>query len=168
MTVNTERYLQILRKFWAALGQRKRVVGAEQWFQQDGATHTSNSSLNWPRQLFPHRLISRRCDPEWAPHSPDLNPPDFYLWGYLKDSVYTNNPQTIPDLKAVIAAKNQGDSKGRMRQSYPKLCTSGASVCAAWRSTSGTHLGASMKHTFFKAQTSNFAKMSCIDSNLCD
>ena len=106
MTMNTERYLQILRKFWAALGQRIRIVRAEQWFQQDGATpHTSNDSLNWLRQFFPNHLISRRCDPEWAPHSPDLNPPDFYLWGYLKDNVYTNNPQTIPDLKAAIAAK---------------------------------------------------------------
>ena len=103
MTVNTERSLQILRKFWAALGQRRRVVRAEQWFQQDGATpHTSNDSLNWLRQLFPDRLISRRCDPEWAPHSPDLNPPDFCLWGYLKDNVFTNNPQTISDLKAAI------------------------------------------------------------------
>ena len=80
MTVSTERHLQILRKFWAALGQRRRVVRAEQWFQQDGATpHTSNDSLNWLRQLFPDRLISRRCDPKLAPHSLDLNPPDFYL-----------------------------------------------------------------------------------------
>ena len=65
MTVNTERYLQILRKFWAALGQPRRVVRAEQWFLQDGATpHTSNDSLNWLRQLFPDRLISWRCDSE--------------------------------------------------------------------------------------------------------
>ena len=106
MTVNTERYLQILRNLWAALGQRRRVVRAEQWFQQDGATpHTSNDSLKWLGQRFPDRLISRRCDPEWAPHSPGLNPPDCYLWGYLKDNVYTNNPQTIPDLKAAIADK---------------------------------------------------------------
>ena len=80
ITVNTERYLQILGKFWAALSRQRRVVRAEQWFQQDGATpHTSNDSLNWLRQLFPDRLISRRYDPEWAPHSPDLTPPDFYL-----------------------------------------------------------------------------------------
>ena len=105
MTVNTERYLQILRKFWPALGQRRCVVRAEQWFQQDGASsHTSNYSLNWLRQLFLDRFISR-CAPEWAPHSPDLNPPDFYLWVYLKDNVYTNNPQKNSDLKAAIAAK---------------------------------------------------------------
>lgn len=106
LTVNTERYLQVLRKFWAALGRRRGVVRGAQWFQQDGATpHTSNESLTWLQERFPDRLISRRCNPEWAPHSPDLNPPDFYLWGYLKDNAYTNNPQTVPDLKAAIAAQ---------------------------------------------------------------
>jgi len=33
-----------------------------------------------------------------------LEPPDFYLWGYLKGRVYGNNPQPIPDLKAAITA----------------------------------------------------------------
>jgi len=26
------------------------------------------------------------------------------MWGYLKDRVYGNNPQTIPDMKAAIRA----------------------------------------------------------------
>ena len=82
VTINTERYVQVLREFWTALGRRRGVVRALQWFQQDGATpHTSNESLAWLRQRFPDRLISRRCDPEWSPHSPDLNRPYFYLWG---------------------------------------------------------------------------------------
>jgi hypothetical protein len=34
-----------------------------------------------------------------------LEPPDFYLWGYLKDNVYEKNPQTIGELKAAITAK---------------------------------------------------------------
>ena len=38
-------------------------------------------------------------------HSPELNPPDCYLWGYLKDNVYENNPQTIGELKAAITGK---------------------------------------------------------------
>ena len=33
-----------------------------------------------------------------------LEPPDFYMWGYLNDRVYGNNPQTIPDLKVAITA----------------------------------------------------------------
>ena len=66
--------------------------------------HSSNESLAWIQQRFPDRLITRRCDPQWSPHSPDLYPPDFYLCGYLKDRVYGNNPQTIPDLKTAITA----------------------------------------------------------------
>ena len=34
----------------------------------------------------------------------DLNPPDFYLWGYLKDNVYGNKPQIIPELKTAITS----------------------------------------------------------------
>ena len=106
VTINTERYVQVHGKFWTALGRWRGVVRVLQWFQQDGATHhtSKNESLAWLHQRFPDRLISRRCDPQWSPHSPDLNPPDFYLWGYRKDSVYGNNPQTIPDLKAAIRA----------------------------------------------------------------
>jgi len=103
--INTKRYVQVFGKFWTALGRRKRVIRFLQWFQQDGATpHTSNESLAWLQQRFPDRLISRHCDPQWSPHSLDLNPPDFYLCGYLKNRMYGNNPQTIPNLKAAITA----------------------------------------------------------------
>jgi len=93
----------VLGKFWTVLGRRRGVFRVLQWFQQDGATsHTSKESLAWLQQRFSDRLISRRCDPQRSPHSPDLKDPDFYIWGYLKDRVYGNNPQTIPDLKAAI------------------------------------------------------------------
>jgi len=106
VSINTERYVQVLGKLWTALGRRRGVVRVVQWFQHDGATpHSSNESLASLQQRFPDRLlISRSCDPQWSPHSPDLNLPDFYLWGYLKDRVYGNNPQTVPDLKAAITA----------------------------------------------------------------
>ena len=70
-----------------------------------GHPHTSNVSLASLRERFDDRLISRRCDVEWAAHSSDLNPPDVYLWGYLKENVYENNPQTIGKLKAAITGK---------------------------------------------------------------
>ena len=38
----------------------------------------------------------------WPPRSPDLNPPDFYLCGYLKTVVYYPMPKTIEDLVANI------------------------------------------------------------------
>ncbi|KAI6661982.1 hypothetical protein LOD99_9652 [Oopsacas minuta] len=74
-----------------------------QWFQQDGAgPHTANVSIEWLKQHFKKRIVSRRCQIEWAPYSPDLNPPDFYLWGYLKNKVYEEKPRDLNQLKEKI------------------------------------------------------------------
>lgn len=106
VTINSERYIAVLSKFYRALGRMRGVDRDSQWFQQDGATpHTSNASLGWLEQHFPGRIISRRTDNEWAPHSPDMSPPDFYLWGFLKDNVYTDNPNTVAALKREITKK---------------------------------------------------------------
>jgi hypothetical protein len=39
----------------------------------------------------------------WPPRSPDLTPPDYFLWGHLKAQVYANKPRTIEALKANIS-----------------------------------------------------------------
>ncbi|GBO40468.1 hypothetical protein AVEN_267533-1 [Araneus ventricosus] len=33
---------------------------------------------------------------EWPPCSPELNPLDFFLWGYIKQRVYETPPPTLP------------------------------------------------------------------------
>ena len=40
-----------------------------------------------------------------------LNPPNFYLWVFLKDRVYQNNPQRIAELKDAITQKIRGLAK---------------------------------------------------------
>ena len=35
----------------------------------------------------------------------DLTPPDFFLWGYLKERVYRGKPRSIADLKAKIESE---------------------------------------------------------------
>jgi len=124
VAINTERYVQVLGKFWTALGRRRGIVRVFQWFQQDGATpHSLHESLAWLQQRFPDRLISRRCDPQWSPHSPGWKPPDFYLWGYLEDRVYENNPQTIPDLKTAITAATRAiprEKCGRVIENFAR------------------------------------------------
>ena len=62
------------------------------------------------KDLFQMRPLALQADLAlpWSQHSPDLNSPDFYLWGYLKDRVYEHNLQTIPDLKAAIRAEIGG------------------------------------------------------------
>ena len=39
---------------------------------------------------------------KWPPRLPDLTPPDFFLWGTLKDLVYNKKPQIIEELTEAI------------------------------------------------------------------
>ena len=106
LMVNSQRYTEVLQRFWTILGRRRGFERDGQWFQQNGAApHTSNETLQWLRHRFGDLLISRRCGIEWAPQSPDLKHPDFYICGYLKDKVYENNPQIIPKLKTAITGR---------------------------------------------------------------
>ena len=105
VTVNTERCVEMMwKKFIPALRRKRGVDMNTMFYKQDGATlHTSNVSLEYLCRYFPRdRLISRCTDNPWPAHSPDLSPPDFFLWGYLKERVYHNNPQTIDALKENI------------------------------------------------------------------
>ena len=78
----------------------------EMWFQQDGATaHTARATVELLRQIFGHRIISRNSEISWPSRSPDLMPPDYFLWGYLKERVYINKPHTIQKLKDNICAE---------------------------------------------------------------
>jgi hypothetical protein len=67
------------------------------WLQQDeGTSHTASSTMEMLKQFSDDRIISKNLSP---PRSPDLTPPDYFLWGYLKQVVYSNRPQIIEDLK---------------------------------------------------------------------
>ncbi|KAJ4432432.1 hypothetical protein ANN_21051 [Periplaneta americana] len=37
----------------------------------------------------------------WTPNSPDLTPPDFFVWGFVKDIVYSQKRGNIDDLRCV-------------------------------------------------------------------
>jgi len=39
-TMNTERYVAVLMKFWTSLGRHRGIDRDDQWFQQDGAIPT--------------------------------------------------------------------------------------------------------------------------------
>ncbi|KAA6389945.1 MAG: putative Transposable element Tc3 transposase [Streblomastix strix] len=68
------------------------------YFQQDRApAHTAKSTLEYLHDLFDDRLIGKFLNFVWPPRSPDLTPPDFFLWGYLKDHVYEPQPQSLID-----------------------------------------------------------------------
>ena len=89
--------------------RRKRVPMRVQWFQQDGATpHTTDEVLTFLHRHFNRRVISNRYPDlfnaglKWPPTSPDLNPCDFFLWGFLKQEVFKQAPRTLTELRLKI------------------------------------------------------------------
>jgi len=53
---------------------------------------------------FPNRWTGRDGPTPWPPRSPDITPPpiDFFLWGYVKDKVFSTPVPDIKNLKARI------------------------------------------------------------------
>jgi hypothetical protein len=58
---------------------------------------------------------------KWPPRSPDLNPCDFYLWGYLKSVVYNPLPKTLDELKANIEREIKKISKETLKKVFLDL-----------------------------------------------
>ena len=52
--------------------------------------------------FFDDRIISKAL---WPPRSPDLSPPDFFLWGALNGKAYANKPCTIQELETTFDVK---------------------------------------------------------------
>ena len=71
-------------------------------FMQDGApAHTSRLTLVWQETTFRDRLISNKSDFMWPPCSPDLNPCEFFLRGYMKE-VHRAQPGSTAEVKQLI------------------------------------------------------------------
>lgn len=59
-------------------------------FQHDGAPpHFSIQVREHLDNEYPNRWIGRGGPHEWPPRSPDCNPCDYFLWGHLKNEVYS-------------------------------------------------------------------------------
>lgn len=89
-TVTSARYISnILKPFFVQLNEHEKQTG---WFQQDGFNKMVQQHIQHTQVciqlvkcleivLFPALGL-------WPARSPHLTPPDFYLWGKLKGSVY--------------------------------------------------------------------------------
>ena len=103
-TVNQHTYLDMLKNFFWP--KHYRVESHKKYyFQQDGATpHTANMVQEWLQSKFGEKFMTKK---QWPPRSPDLNPCDYFLWGYLKSKVYKPLPKTLDDLKENITREIQ-------------------------------------------------------------
>ena len=112
--VTAEKYKQLLNdQFLPKIKSLHRI--RQFWFQQDGARpHRTADVFECLINAFRHRIIGLDVQKyggeglEWPPFSPDLNPCDYFLWGFLKDRVYRTSPQTIDDLKQAIKTEIMG------------------------------------------------------------
>lgn len=99
------RYQQVLRRIKPRL--RRAGLTAEEidalWYQHDNApAHTARASQDVLHELFGNNYIGRGGRIFWPPRSPDLNPLDFFLWGFIKEYEYRSEIETLEQLVACI------------------------------------------------------------------
>lgn len=101
-TVNAENYIKMLESQVLPELFRRQPHGLFS-LQQDGASpHTAAVTQAWLKMSLPGSWIGAGGPMDWPAKSPDLSPLDFFLWGFLKSSVYEDSPQTPEALKAAI------------------------------------------------------------------
>lgn len=89
-------------------------------FQQDGAPpHWTLAVRQFLNQTFPQRWIGRDSPfSHWPPRSPDMTPMDFFLWGFLKSKVYTQQILTLEELKQRIDAAFEEVTEGMIDRAF--------------------------------------------------
>jgi len=100
-TVDQDSFSRMLKSFFWPKVVRQNYK--KFYFQQDGAKpHIANKVQNYLKSKFGDKFMDKN---RWPPRSPDLNPCDFYLWGYLKLRVYNPIPNNLDELKCNIERK---------------------------------------------------------------
>ena len=101
-SVNQHVYLDMLKSvLWPAV----RGVSSRRsyYFQQDGATaHTTNMVLEWLKNKFGDRVISRNTAQPWPAKSPDMSPLDFWFWSVCLTELRRSPPNSLEELKNTV------------------------------------------------------------------
>ena len=74
------------------------------WTQDGAPCHRSRHVMEQLDSLFEDRVVALNSirGLTWPPNSPDFNPLDYFLWGYLKAQVFFPKPKTVTELKTRI------------------------------------------------------------------
>ena len=85
-------------------------------FQQDGTpADTSRIVTEYSQRNLGDRWISKRGPVNWPPRSPDLTPLDFFLWGYVKDKVYSEEIYLLSILSLELLRQKEASMLLRYR-----------------------------------------------------
>lgn len=104
-----ELYLNFLRTVVPDLLVAANVNRRGLFFQHDGAPpHFYQQVRQYLDEQFPNRWIGRGGPHAWPPRSPDLTVLDYYLWGHMKQIVYSEEVNTREELRQrIVEASNQ-------------------------------------------------------------
>jgi len=108
--------MEIFNTFVNQVDDEELSIG---YFQQDVVTsHTSHASMAEIQSFFSDRVTSKGL---WPLRSPNLMPPDYFLWGYLKGRVYQNKPRNIDALKANITEEIQAVTADVLARTFQNM-----------------------------------------------
>lgn len=97
-------------------------------FQNDGAPcHYATQVRNYLDRMYPNRWIGRNGPIRWPPRSPDLNPIDFFVWGFYKEITYARaclNEQELREKIQEAGRAVKGNRQGfrRLKQNFLRRC----------------------------------------------
>lgn len=96
--LNGDRYLDLLiNNVLPAARELPGINMDNVWFQHDGCP-AHNLAHDYLQDSFPGRIIGARGTVLWPARSPDLAPNDFFLWGHVKQKIYTHQHQRANNL----------------------------------------------------------------------
>jgi len=126
--VNGRTYGDMLSNFVfpavARIFQRYGPVFDGLWWFQDGApAHRTIAVRQSLRRKFENRIVALNHPIEWPARSPDLTPCDFFLWGYLKQKVFSSDVPSLPELRRRIvdATNDLRQNPNFIRRSFQEM-----------------------------------------------
>ena len=100
-TLTGAKYLNIFtERFNLELNQINQNRFNRLWWIQDGApAHESRSVREFLQGVFTDRIIALHHAIEWILRSLDRTHCDYFLWGHLKNKVYSTPQENIGELR---------------------------------------------------------------------
>lgn len=137
-TITGNVYFDMLEQYvFPQLEQIENENNVELLFQQDGAPpHFSLQVRGILNEKFPNRWIGRAGPIPWPPRSPDLTPLDFFLWGYVKNTVYSEKIRDLQHLRQRITAAVAAITPEIIQRTWAEIDYR-LDVC---RATNGAHI----------------------------
>jgi len=95
------------------------------YYQHDGAQpHFSQVVRQYLDHKFPNRWIGRGGAQNWPARSPDLNPLDYHVWGYMKAMMYARKVNTREELlQRILSAARSINNAALLRKVTSSLVT---------------------------------------------